>query len=85
MYAVRGGIVDIFPSNLNLPVRLDYFGAHLDTIRVFDPISQLSKKLINSFYLFSASEISLKKESIESFRVNYRNFYINIFTPFIYF
>ena len=77
-YSIRGGIVDIFPSNLNLPVRLDYFGEHLDTIRVFDPISQLSKKLINSFYLFSASEISLKKESIESFRVNYRKYDLDI-------
>ena len=39
-YALRGGIVDIFPPGRGGPVRLDFFGDQLDGIRRFDPVTQ---------------------------------------------
>ena len=36
-YAVRGGIIDLFPAGLPNPVRLDFFGDALESIRTFDP------------------------------------------------
>ena len=41
-YAVRGGLVDIFPSGRDQPVRLDFFGSTLESIRSFDPLTQRS-------------------------------------------
>jgi hypothetical protein len=43
-FAIRGGIVDVFPLNSDLPVRLDLFGAQIESIRYFDPTSQRSLK-----------------------------------------
>ena len=39
-YAIRGGIIDIFPSGNAEPIRLDFFGNTLDGIRTFDPVTQ---------------------------------------------
>ncbi|HVZ51313.1 MAG TPA: transcription-repair coupling factor, partial [Pseudolabrys sp.] len=41
-YAVRGGILDLFPPGMDLPVRLDFFGDALETIKTFDPQTQRS-------------------------------------------
>jgi len=41
-YAIRGGIVDIFSYNHDLPYRVEFFGDEVDSIRTFDPASQLS-------------------------------------------
>ncbi|HYE80358.1 MAG TPA: transcription-repair coupling factor, partial [bacterium] len=42
--SVRGGIVDIFPVGADDPVRLDFFGDELESIRLFDPVGQLSRE-----------------------------------------
>ena len=42
-YAVRGGLVDVFPSGAEQPVRLDFFGSTLESIRSFDPLTQRSQ------------------------------------------
>ena len=41
-YAIRGGIIDIFPPRYSNPVRLDLFGTILDGARLFDPETQLT-------------------------------------------
>ena len=41
-YAIRGGIVDVFSYSLDYPYRIEFFGDEIDSIRKFDPISQLS-------------------------------------------
>jgi transcription-repair coupling factor (superfamily II helicase) len=41
-FAVRGGLIDVYPYNADAPVRLDFFGDELETIRKFDPTTQLS-------------------------------------------
>ena len=70
-FAVRGGIVDIFPPEAEEPVRLDFFGDELDTIRTFDPDTQRSTGERPHITLSPASEIFLHEEALGVFRSNY--------------
>ena len=71
-YAVRGGIIDIFPPGANGPIRLDLFGDVLDGIRRFDPVSQRTVERVSRFELAPASEVTLSEDAIERFRNSYR-------------
>lgn len=70
-YAVRGGIIDLFPAGLPNPVRLDFFGDTLETIRSFNPENQRSIGQLRALDLVPMSEIQLTTESIKRFRQNY--------------
>ncbi|MFL2837226.1 MAG: transcription-repair coupling factor [Alphaproteobacteria bacterium] len=70
-YANRGGIIDIFSSNYNYPIRLDFFGDNIETIRYFDYQSQKTIKSVNSISLFPFSEIYFFEENINNFRRAY--------------
>ncbi len=71
-YAIRGGIVDLYPSGYELPVRMDLFGDEVESIRLFDPITQRTEKKIKEFSLTPATEFFLNEESIVRFRSSYR-------------
>ena len=71
-YALRGGIVDLFPPGLPEPVRIDLFGETIEQIRRFDPMSQKSTGKLDSFALKPVSEVLLDPASIERFRLGYR-------------
>lgn len=71
-YAVRGGIVDVYPAGAGGPVRLDFFGDELDTLRSFDPATQRSTGEVASIALTPVSEAPLDPEAISRFRTNYR-------------
>ena len=75
-YAVRGGIIDIFPpSGLGkegAPVRLDFFGDILDGARHFDPATQRTTQKLERIELSPVSEVILDEASITRFRQNYR-------------
>lgn len=70
-YAVRGGIIDLFPAGLPNPVRLDFFGDTLESIRSFDPENQRTVGQLRSLDLVPMSEVQLTTESIRHFRQNY--------------
>ena len=70
-YAVRGGILDLFPPGLPLPVRLDFFGDTLESIRSFDPETQRSSAQLRMLDLVPMSEIQLTTETIKRFRQAY--------------
>ena len=70
-FAVRGGIVDLFAPGSDAPVRLDFFGDTLETVRAFDPASQRTTKTLKEFSLEPMSEITLTPELISKFRTNY--------------
>jgi transcription-repair coupling factor (superfamily II helicase) len=53
----RGGIVDIFPPISDLPARLEFFGNTIESMRLFDPASQRSKKVITRLSVCPATEI----------------------------
>ena len=67
-YAVRGGILDIFPPGAENPLRLDFFGDTLDSMRAFDPETQRTIGHVASATLKPTSEIPLDPESIARFR-----------------
>jgi transcription-repair coupling factor (superfamily II helicase) len=71
-YAIRGGIVDIWPPGNSGPVRLDFFGDTLDGLRRFDPVSQRTTEKLNAIDLAPMSEVILDDASITRFRQNYR-------------
>ncbi|MEQ9239546.1 transcription-repair coupling factor [Roseovarius indicus] len=71
-YAVRGGIIDIFPPGEGGPVRLDLFGDVLDGVRGFDPGSQRTTEKLSKVELAPVSEVILDEASITRFRQNYR-------------
>ncbi|KAA5600384.1 transcription-repair coupling factor [Blastochloris sulfoviridis] len=70
-YAVRGGIVDMFPPGMELPVRLDFFGDTLESIRTFDPETQRSVSQMRQLEFVPVSELQLTTESIRRFRLGY--------------
>ncbi len=74
-YAVRGSIVDIFPSGMNEGLRLDFFGDELESLRSFDPNTQMSTGVLKSHLLLPASEALLDEESIKRFRGRYREMF----------
>jgi transcription-repair coupling factor (superfamily II helicase) len=70
-YAVRGGILDLFPAGLDQPVRLDFFGDALESIRSFDAESQRTLLDMRSLDLVPISEFQLITETIRRFRMGY--------------
>ncbi|KHQ53992.1 transcription-repair coupling factor [Mameliella alba] len=71
-YAVRGGIIDIYPPGDGGPVRLDFFGDVLDGARRFDPVSQRTTEKLDVVELAPVSEVILDEAAITRFRQNYR-------------
>jgi len=62
-YALRGGILDLFPVSALDPIRIEFFGDEIEELRYFDPISQKSIGKREEFFLAPASELSLLRES----------------------
>ena len=71
-YAVRGGIVDLFPSGEEQALRLDFFGDEIESVRTFSPDDQRTTGRLDGFTLLPASEALLDDDSIKRFRTRYR-------------
>lgn len=71
-FAVRGGIVDVFPPSETQPVRIDFFGDEVETLRRFDASSQLSQDDVENLNLGTVAEVLLTPDTIERFRGQYR-------------
>jgi transcription-repair coupling factor (superfamily II helicase) len=74
-FAIRGGIVDLWPATTDAPVRLDLFGDEVESIKEFDPVTQKSSTVINALSLNPATEIPMTKDSISRFRSSYRELF----------
>ena len=70
-YAVRGGILDLFAPGTEAPVRLDFFGAEIESIRTFDPETQRSTGQLKHLDLVPMSEVQLTPATIKRFRQGY--------------
>ena len=70
-YATRGGILDLYPPGAAAPIRLDFFGDTLESIRTFDPETQRSVGQLRSLDLVPMSEARLTTETIRRFRQAY--------------
>jgi transcription-repair coupling factor (superfamily II helicase) len=72
-YAVRGGIVDLFPAGESEGLRLDFFGDEIESVRRFDPATQrTTANEAGGFTLLPASETLLDEDSVRRFRSRYR-------------
>ncbi len=78
-FAVRGGIIDIInysqESQNIIGYRLDLFGDILESIRIFDPLTQISEDEVDHIKLLPTKEIILNNKSINNFKRNYRNLF----------
>src|SRR5262249_814530 len=63
--ALRGGILDIYPLTRPWPVRLEFFGDELESLRHFDPVSQISREQIEWVIVPPAGEIGILKKLVE--------------------
>jgi transcription-repair coupling factor (superfamily II helicase) len=75
-YAVRGGILDLYPPGGN-PVRLDFFGDTLESIRTFDPETQRTAARLDAVELLPMSELALTPDVRRAFRQRY----VELFGP----
>ena len=71
-FAVRGGLVDIYPPGEAEPLRLDFFGDTLESIRAFDASTQRTTAQRPEMMLNAASEVLLTEETISRFRQSFR-------------
>jgi transcription-repair coupling factor (superfamily II helicase) len=71
-FAVRGGLLDLFPMGSTLPYRIDFFDEQVDSIRTFDPESQRSLESVTKIRLLPAREFPLSEEAVTHFRQSYR-------------
>ncbi|WP_341503964.1 transcription-repair coupling factor [Gallaecimonas sp. GXIMD4217] len=71
-FAVRGGLIDLYPMGSDSPFRVDFFDDEVDSIRRFDPDSQRSTGEIDEVRLLPAHEFPLTELGIEGFRKRFR-------------
>ncbi len=71
-YVIRGGVIDVFTMGASSPIRIELFGDQIDTIRHFDPETQLSTGKTEEFRILPGSEICVTEEAIRLFRQGIR-------------
>ena len=71
-FAVRGGLVDVFPAGVEMPVRIDLFDVQIETLRHFDPDTQLSGERIERITLLPAWEFPFDADDVKRFRGAWR-------------
>lgn len=74
-FATRGGIIDVFPPSESEPLRFDFFGDVLETIRTFDPETQISKAKIKTAMLTPVSEVLMDEMAVLQFRRRFTQAY----------
>ena len=65
-FAIRGGILDIFPMSSECPYRIELWGEEIDSIRSFDVESQRSIENVESLSVYPAAEMVLEEERIQA-------------------
>jgi transcription-repair coupling factor (superfamily II helicase) len=70
-YAVRGGIIDLFAPGRDTPVRLDFFGDTLESMRSFDPETQRTTEELRALDLVPMAEFQLTSDTVRLFRTGY--------------
>ncbi len=71
-FAVRGAVIDLFPTGNQSPLRIDLFDEEIDSLREFDPETQRSTVELNSFEMLPAREYPCDDDSFNEFRKAFR-------------
>lgn len=72
-FAVRGAVFDIYPTGSAVPVRIDLFDDEIETLRTFDPQTQLSAGQTERIEILPAREFPFDEVAIKSFRERFRD------------
>ena len=64
--ALRGGILDVWPLTSPWPARLEFFGDELESLRHFDPLTQISREEITAITIPPAGELGLLRGQVHS-------------------
>jgi len=67
-YSVRGGVIDIFPPLYSQPIRLEFWGDRIESIRHFDSVGQRSTEHLKDMILLPANEIVMDNHNIQRAR-----------------
>lgn len=70
-FAIRGSLMDVFPMGQEMPLRIDLFDDEVETIRCFDPDTQLTIEKINRVEILPGREFGLTREDINRFKNNW--------------
>lgn len=71
-FALRGDIIDIFPTGAIEPIRIDLFDDEIENIRTFSPLNQRSTGTLSEYSFLVANEVILNDNTIKNFRLSYR-------------
>ncbi|MEQ9022965.1 MAG: transcription-repair coupling factor, partial [Pseudomonadales bacterium] len=70
-FAIRGSLMDVFPMGQEMPLRIDLFDDEVETIRCFDPDTQLTIEKIKQVEILPGREFGLTREDINRFKNNW--------------
>ena len=76
--ALRGFVIDIFPINYNDPVRIEFWGDEIESIRTFDINSQLTKEKINEVNIIPNTEFLIDNDSEENYHHRYLPKFVDV-------
>ena len=65
-YSVRGGRIDVFPSNSKYPVRIEFFGDEIDSVRSYDPDDQRSLEMLDLIDIYPATEMPVSRDRLKA-------------------
>ncbi|HEU4618449.1 MAG TPA: transcription-repair coupling factor [Gammaproteobacteria bacterium] len=71
-FAVRGALLDVYPTGAAAPVRIDFFDEEIETLRTFDPQTQMSRGETNEAKILPAREFPFDSQGITGFRRRFR-------------
>src|SRR5439155_24165137 len=66
--ALRGGILDVYPLTSPWPVRVEFFGDEVESLRYFDPLTQISREEITAVTIPPAGELAMPKKEVQSLK-----------------
>ncbi len=77
-FAMRGGIVDLVLQQAGdvIGYRLDFFGEEIESIKIFDPITQLSYEEVKKLEILPTSELFFQTENLQTFQAKYRSSFV---------
>ncbi len=71
-FAVRGSLIDVFPMGAEAPIRIDFFDDDIESLRLFEPGTQISGEGVDRISLLPAREVPLDAPDVRAFRERYR-------------
>lgn len=71
-FALRGGLMDVWPAGHDIPARMDFFGDELESLKSFDPLTQLSGDAMPGLEMLQLGEVVMNEDAINRFRNGFR-------------